>query len=121
MACVPWSMAPLAQAATLLNLGVAEGPTGAIITVQSHTPLRGLQLLAALTRVLYHVGLQGVPAGRSAQQLALLGAATGSVSSWHSDKLPRSLSPCVQDPTGSLAHCLGAYVSATASLGHQVS
>lgn len=75
MACVPWSMALLAQAATLLDLGVAEGPTGAVITEQSHTPLRGLQLLAALTRVLHRVGFQGVPVGRSAQQLALLGAA----------------------------------------------
>lgn len=65
-------MAPLAQAATLLNLGVAEGPTGAVIAVQSHIPLRGLKLLAALTCVLHRVGLQGVPVSRSAQYLALL-------------------------------------------------
>lgn len=67
-------MAPLAQAATLLNLGVAEGPTGAVITVQSHTPLRGLQLLATLTRVFHRVGLQRVPVSRPAQHPVLLGA-----------------------------------------------
>lgn len=68
-------MTLLAQAATLLNLGVAEGPTGAIIAAQSYIPLRGLQLLATLTCVLHLVGLQGVPVGRSAQHPALLGAA----------------------------------------------
>lgn len=68
-------MAPLAQAATLLNLGVAEGAAGAVITAQRHTPLRGLQLLAALTLVFHCVGLQGVPVGRSAQHPALPGAA----------------------------------------------
>lgn len=56
-------MAPLAQAATLLNLGVAEGAAGAVITAQRHTPLRGLQLLAALTLVFHCVGLQGVHGG----------------------------------------------------------
>lgn len=75
MTCVPWSMAPLGQAATLLNLGVAKGPTRAVVTAQSHTPLRGLQLLATFTCVLHLVGLQGVPVGRSAQHPALLGAA----------------------------------------------
>lgn len=68
-------MAPLAQAAALLNLGVAEGAAGAVVTVQSHIPLRGLQLLAALTLVLHGVGLQGVPVGRSAQRPALPAAA----------------------------------------------
>lgn len=68
-------MALLAQAATLLNLGIAEGTTGAIITVQSHAPLRGLQLLAALTLVLHRIGLQRVPVGRAAQHQALQEAA----------------------------------------------
>lgn len=56
-------MAPLAQAAALLNLGVAEGAAGTVVTVQSHIPLRDLQLLAALTLVLHGVGLQGVHGG----------------------------------------------------------
>lgn len=75
MARVTWSMAPLAQAAALLNLGVAEGAAGAVVTVQSHVPLRGLQLLTAFTLVFHGVGLQRVPVGRSAQCPALPAAA----------------------------------------------
>lgn len=91
MTCVPWSMAPLGQAATLLNLGVAKGPTGAVVTAQGHTLLRGLQLLATFTRVLHLVGLQGVPMGRSAQRPALLGAACAC--------LPQALCPAGMAPS----------------------
>lgn len=110
MARVTWSMAPLAQAAALLNLGVAEGAAGAVVTVQSHVPLRGLQLLTAFTLVFHGVGLQGVPVGRSAQRPAA--AVPSSRGLCH---------PVFKTLSLSFASSLGAKVSATAALGHQVS
>lgn len=53
----------LPHAAALLHLGVAEGPAGAVRAAQGHVPQGHPQLLAALTAVLYRVGLQRVPVG----------------------------------------------------------
>lgn len=64
----PRGLAAQAHAAALLHLAVAEGPAGAVGTVQGHGPWHRPQLLAALALVLPGAGLRGVPAGGAAQR-----------------------------------------------------
>lgn len=60
--------AALPHAATLLHLGVAEGPVGAVGTAQGHVSQGDAPLLAALAAVPQRVGLLGVAVGGRPRQ-----------------------------------------------------